>query len=77
MNDTIIGRKKGIIQFMMLTRKERRWFLLTLKRADNNRESISICDSDEAFALPSLEELEAFLSFLSVDCAAEASDIKT
>lgn len=61
----------------MLTRKEKEIILHTLKRADNNRESISICVSDEGFVLFSLEELEGFLSFFSADCAVEASDIKT
>lgn len=36
-----------------------------------------MCDSGEDFALSSFEELEAFLSFFSADCAAPASDIKT
>lgn len=36
-----------------------------------------MCDSGEAFILPTFEELEAVLSFLSADSAAPASDIKT
>lgn len=54
-----------------------RRFVLTVRRADNSRESISMCDSVVAFILPSTEELEAFLSFFATDEAVPASDIKT
>lgn len=58
---------------------ERKQVVLTVRRADNNRESIPICDSDNDLGLFSFKELEDFFSSLclATDGALWASEIKT